>query len=294
MSYLNIIKDLRSLPGPITIPRLASQLRPKTSDELEYLHEDWDIMILLDACRYDTLAAEHADRELPGSVRAERSPATTTAVWVDKTFGGAGELHDVVYLDANGRYSIVDTESSLHAYIPAWTTDDAGSDSPNIVPPDGMADTLVKTANDYPNKRILAHFVQPHTPFLGEGAIDIPRGPNARTLVRDHGISRTALNDAYRENLSLALDEVERILDDLNGTVVLTSDHGELLGERLWPLPARDYGHPYSVEHPVLRTVPWYEIDCGHREIVADPPDEQPDMNANADLNKHLAALGYR
>ncbi len=63
------------------------------------------------------------------------------------------------------------------------------------------------------------------------------------------------LKRAYKNNLEAVLSEVEKIVERFpqENRIVITADHGELLGEDGL------YGHGYP--HPLLRNVPWFEIE---------------------------------
>jgi len=41
----------------------------------------------------------------------------------------------------------------------------------------------------------------------------------------------------------------------LEGEIIVTADHGELLGEN------GEWGHPIGSEKPALRGVPWLEVN---------------------------------
>ncbi len=59
----------------------------------------------------------------------------------------------------------------------------------------------------------------------------------------------------YEENLDIVLEEVATLIDDLDGTVVVTADHGEAFGEEgVWE-------HHIETPIPALMEVPWLEID---------------------------------
>jgi len=64
------------------------------------------------------------------------------------------------------------------------------------------------------------------------------------------------LRGAYEENLKLVLSYVGKLTSHLKrrGLVVITADHGELLGERGL------FGHPSGMREPELVEVPWLEI----------------------------------
>ena len=65
------------------------------------------------------------------------------------------------------------------------------------------------------------------------------------------------LREAYKENLEIVLNYVSALIARLmkirpNAKIVITSDHGELLGEDGL------YGH--GINHPVVRLVPWFTV----------------------------------
>ena len=73
-------------------------------------------------------------------------------------------------------------------------------------------------------------------------------------IARKLGVEK--LRRAYEENLKLVLSYVNELVSYLRreGLVVITADHGELLGERGL------FGHPERVRVPELVEVPWLEI----------------------------------
>ncbi len=72
-------------------------------------------------------------------------------------------------------------------------------------------------------------------------------------IVRD-GTRATAM-DLYEENLRIALESVAEVCADLDGTVVVTADHGEAFGEEgVWE-------HHIETHIPALMEVPWLEVE---------------------------------
>ena len=78
------------------------------------LEEDWDNLIILDACRYDTFAELST---LPGKLDWKLSTASATMEWVQKTIGDR-QFHDTVYVTANPRINRY--EGQFHKIIPVW------------------------------------------------------------------------------------------------------------------------------------------------------------------------------
>lgn len=73
------------------------------------------------------------------------------------------------------------------------------------------------------------------------------------SLVRNG--TRGAAMELYEENLRIALESVADLADDLDGSVVVTADHGEAFGEEgVWE-------HHIETPIPALIEVPWLELD---------------------------------
>jgi hypothetical protein len=108
-------------------------------------------------------------------------------------------------------------------------------------------------------------------------------------------VDLSVAQQAYRENLELVLDDVARLFDIFDGKIVLTSDHGEMLGERGGLLPTRKYGHPPSIPAPKLREVPWFEHVSGpRRNVLAEEPiKSDPEDVADETVKERLQDLGY-
>jgi hypothetical protein len=69
-----------------------------------------------------------------------------------------------------------------------------------------------------------------------------------------NGTRATAM-EYHEENLRIALESIVDLLDDLDGTVVVTADHGEAFGEQgVWE-------HHIETPIPPLVEVPWLELD---------------------------------
>ncbi len=72
-------------------------------------------------------------------------------------------------------------------------------------------------------------------------------------IVRDG--TRDAAMELYEENLRIALESVAEVTDELDGTVIVTADHGEAFGEEgVWE-------HHIETHIPALMEVPWLEVE---------------------------------
>lgn len=113
-----------------------------------------------------------------------------------------------------------------------------------------------------------------------------------QSTVKHNDATRGEVLRAYRENLTLVLSEVETLLEELTGKVVVTADHGELLGEPESPVPNRRYGHPRGVYVEKLVKVPWQVYQNGDRRTVTEEDAADSDYDLDA-VEEQLQELGY-
>jgi hypothetical protein len=148
---------------------------------------------------------------------------------------------------------------------------------------------------------LIIHYLQPHAPYIGPtGAEKLPTDYlNFWSSFRDgkFDVDLETAKKAYRENVELVIPHVETLLSELKGKTVVTSDHGELLGERDSPIPIRRFGHPSYTFLPELIDVPWLVRENGSRkEIVAENPEGSNQDEEEVDdetVRQRLEHLGY-
>lgn len=265
---------------------------------------DWDNLILLDACRYD--AFREAGSHLQGRLRARASKASATSQFLRANFSDA-EFLDTVYVTANPQLyrieeRIYDTEplnTRFHDVVNVWQ--DGWDDEHNTVRPEKVTEAVLTAAEDYPNKRILVHYMQPHAPYIGDvGSENLPTDYLNFWGSYEDGefdIDIETARRAYKENLNMVIPHVESLLSKLSGKTVVTADHGELLGERDRPIPIRRYGHPSYTLHPKLITVPWLEHTNGDRKsFVAEDTGVEHETEIQMEdevVKDRLRNLGY-
>jgi len=110
-----------------------------------------------------------------------------------------------------------------------------------------------------------------------------------RPLLEQGLVDKSDIKDGYVGNLELALTEVQRLVKQIDCPIVVTADHGELLGE--W----NKYEHP-PLRHPTLRVVPWFKVDS--KEVGREENDHSPleyqetDIDTEA-VERRLESLGY-
>lgn len=85
----------------------------------------------------------------------------------------------------------------------------------------------------------------------------------------------------------------------LKGKTVITSDHGNLFGEIIYPFPVRMYGHPGGIYVKNLVEVPWLVLDSKDRKMIRtrdgeqDATPESVDFKEGNGIKERLQSLGY-
>lgn len=270
-------------------------------DGVEVIDEDWDNLILLDGCRYDYFSELNT---IDGQLESRTSRGSTSIEFIRQNFTDES-LHDTIYITANP-YAIDLSEDTFFKIVDLLETHwDTESET---VFPDDVVDVTLDIYDQYPDKRLIIHFMQPHCPFIGKKGKQINhRGFQNKTLRADvegysvwdivryglSDISEQTVREAYIENLKLVLDSVRSLLSDLAGKSVISADHGNLLGDRMFPLPVKGWGHPKYVRSKELTEVPWFVVDhAERRKVRAEPPERYETMHDSV-VEDRLKSFGY-
>lgn len=262
---------------------------------IDVIEEDWDNLLILDACRYDTFEQAYRERDsLKGDLRRVRSQAPYTNEFLSRNFGGR-KLHDTVYVTSSphvhksNRGEVGEIDDDFHAIYHVWRQD---------FHPETLTDAAIDAVAAFPNKRLVFHYIPPHWPFFGSKGKELfgdcdYEAPWEELTSGEESVPLADLQAAYRENLNIALDHVERLLPKLKGKTVITADHGQLLGDREYPIPVRGYGHP-GLRVAELVEVPWLELPVERRRRIRSEPPETTDQTIDNEQSvKALKDLGY-
>lgn len=303
--------------------------------KMNITESNWKYLILLDACRYDYFEKVYKDF-LEGSLIKIQTIGTSTAEWRDKNF--PDYYDDIVYITANPNISESKpvygylAKEHFHNIIELWRHD--WDIYRGTVLPETVTRRALEIVPNFPDKRFIIHYMQPHEPYLmpSINSYGYDRGEigNERQLIgsekylrfinlkkrvlknllrifrnttflgnqpewifrqllhmpprcamdtirRNYG--KKVLRQAYEENLKYALRQVQKLVKDLDGKTIITSDHGELLGEN------RNYAHPSNSGNPILREVPWFEV-CQNKQI-------EKNIDNTNEVKQRLKSLGY-
>lgn len=286
--------------------------------------DEWEICLVADACRYDLWREVAPDYDwlgmgdgwsvgsaspewygetfAPEALPDERIGVVTANPFAGKPEGrlpdllaGASpvERHDaVVYTD--------------HVYRESWGCEVDGGYL-DVTHPAVVTDRAWRAWRDHDLDRLVVHYMQPHLPFrarpdwfgrrdglddFGESDdTDSPAQPYASEgkeiwkRVRDGELGRDAVWAAYRDNLRWVLEDIDRLRRAVDADLLVTSDHGNGMGE--WGV----WSHPPNSRVPVLRRVPW--VHCEGRGQGGFESVGRGGEGVDAGVDEQLAALGY-
>ena len=299
-------------------------IREYNPEGIDIFEEDWDNLIILDACRYDSFVSAKERHNLSGELESRISRGSQTPEWLWANFRGR-DLSDTVYISASGmpQHIGVDNSSSksryqekysfnlkVHDLINVWSdppdgarpTVEDGRTSDHLVPAGLMANKAIEFAKKYPNKRILIHIIEPHDPYygteIGKEIHKKSRHPWKDKLQQKIDTPVEKLRQAYQQNVDIGVKAASALIEELVGKTVVSSDHGEMLWERSNPVPTVEILHPDKTYIDELVRVPWLIVDGERRDITSGTPitedDNISDMKPTSTTEEQLKALGYR
>lgn len=274
---------------------------------------EWDVLVVVDACRYDLMAevvGEDAERDPPRwpwltELSESRSLGSSSEEWMERNFTTeySEQMAETAHVTANVFSNwILDGDDWL-VLDEVWR--DRWDDDLGTTPARPVIDRSIATWRDREPEQMIVHLMQPHHPFIGGGG-DLGEGrPKSldrsvtewgaftpeKTIwdqLRDGEVEYDDVWEAYKRNLEYVLDEIQTLVTSIDARIVLTADHGNGLGE------AGVYGHPTGLATRELRAVPVFELtatDTGGYEPEVDWNEE--DVSEDT-VNERLRALGYR
>ena len=240
------------------------------------MEKDWDNLIILDACRYDTFVEVYGK---PSEYIISRG--SSTREFLEQNFVGR-IFRDTVYVTASPWVDLL-CKNSFVKVISLWK--DYWDNEIGTVFPDVVRDIALEVSEKYPDKRLIIHFIQPHHPFIKdpelntfwkiEGRaikplepIELKKDFNPFEEVKKGRLELKKVYKAYKRNLEAVLPHALKLAKELEGKSVISADHGEAFGEIAWPFPIRIYGHPSYVHIPALVKVPWLVINKNERKRI--------------------------
>lgn len=274
---------------------LRNRIKPYQHEITPIWDRDWDLLVILDACRPEWMDTVQSEYGFINEVDTIHSVGSHSSEWMTSTFDEkySQKMENTLYVTGN-HYADGLEKSSLAGFVTAhdygnWAYDSA---SP---PASVITDLAVQAARREDWSRCIVHYMQPHKPFMtsdgGRGEVRVKDWSLGYEPYHRHfrgDLSVQDLHEAFTDNLRYVLSEVDVLLDNVDAEkVVLSSDHGQALGEDgLWD-------HSVGVNHPCVRRVPWVETTATDNQTL------KPDTYAPADyddetVSENLRHLGYR
>jgi len=258
---------LRHILVPLTHV-ISKTYRLKSQHEMfnKILNEDQFLLIILDACRYDVFAHVYK-RYFQGILVPVKSYGAFLPEWIPKLFRDP-RWHGTRIFKA--KLFIKPHDISIRDMIERRDIEIFEISPPKerlTVHPQMLVNFVLKIGLKDKN---IVWFMQPHYPWLAYPELSkkvlkdimiyefLPGSLEKNLLSKK--IHREDIIKAYIANLTVTLREVKRLIEVYretfkdSGIIVVTSDHGEMLGE--YGL----YFHHPSYNVPQLIVVPWLEV----------------------------------
>jgi len=239
---------------------------------VDTLQEDWCILIILDACRYDIFKKVYKDILVKDGVLSKAGTNSAgTEEWMHNNFLGR-DCSDIIYIDPIIMFDMFLPGHNFFKVDKVWKT--RWDYEYGTIMPKDMTDSALEQIKRHPKKRFIIHYHQPHPPYLlpefkGIDTIATPElvqknirenktknreihcfiqgnirkilgAERAWKLLIRLGITpRDGMGKIYKihnmdgiirgytENLKMVLKDVNRLIDNYNGKIVITSDHSK-------------------------------------------------------------------
>ncbi|WP_457753369.1 hypothetical protein [Thermococcus sp.] len=269
--------------------KLIAPLMFRKNSGIYILDEEWDNLIILDACRYDIFKNEFHKENFPGKLEFRISRGTDTPSFLLENFSNREKYDDIVYLSTNPFVEKL-LKGKFHKIISVWkyTHDEMSEDEKLRL----IYEYSVYASIKFPDKRLIIHLPKPHSPYPnGTGVSEIIRDGNDIVGIKYRlnetlsvnvwpyvglkSLPTEKIREGYLQNLRLILPYVKKMVNILPGTTVVSADHGEAFGEKMHPLlPIKVYGHPPKIRIEPLIKVPWLIIKPDDKTITENTKQE--------------------
>jgi len=191
---------------------------------------DWDYLIVLDACRYDSFEMFN---KIKGKYQRVEGPAGDTIAWLSRTFF---DKYNIIfysaspfiakYMDVGGYLAGNHFKDVIDIWYKGWN-----NERQTVLP-----ETTYEYAKDAKPRSII-WFEQPHFPPVSEKDKDLWRMTFPYNVVdanwSNPEISDEKIRQAHFNSVEAVMPYVEKLVQRFKGRIIITADHGELLGEAL-------------------------------------------------------------
>lgn len=269
--------------------------------KVSVMKEDWDVLIIADACRYD-FAYKHKSIFGKASLKKKNSKGSSSPDFIKGNFQSYSG--DTIVLSSNPYVSKLAADK-FFLVVNVWS--EAWDEEIGTVLPNSVFDMYVFYQKRYPDKRFILWLMQPHFPYVtntsyNQGYNLKKRGAEigqstretkvltALKLVETGKLHVLEFEQIYNDEVEYVFTQIQSRLRDLKGKVVVTSDHGEDW-KRYFGFPV--FEHPSRVYSRNLVTVPWFEFETKERVVRRTTSKKIKNQEVLDGLTEKLRALGY-
>lgn len=122
--------------------------------------EDWDIFVVCDGCRYDKFKEVNT---IKGTLKKAESFVRTTPAWIQGVAQGA-DCSNIIYVTPLAKF---DKHVPNHTFFKVvMMYKEKWNKSYDTVFPEDVTSFALNCLEEYPDKRIIVHYAQPHSPYL--------------------------------------------------------------------------------------------------------------------------------
>lgn len=259
---------------------------------------EWDVLVILDACRYDVFDDQYRDTNWLRQLEAVDSVGSASPEWMDKTFRPEyqDQIASTAYVTGNPYSENHVSAESLGLLDEVWRY--VWDEELGTIPPEPLTNQAVKHYRTGEYDRLIVHYMQPHWPYItdplmygfdpehitGDGSTQNPFDRQNRG-----DLSRAEHLERYTANLDYVTEHLrETLLTAIDADIVaITADHATLFG---------DYGlykHPTNVPLPILRRVPWAVTSASNTDQFEPTELSDTPLRNSASREQQLKDLGY-
>lgn len=277
---------------PFWLSKAYHRRLKSSSNPVSIWDRDWDLLIVLDACRADMMRECISKYQFLNSMETIWSVGGHSKEWLENTFKSVPSdlIRETAYVTGN---HYADTVKDLPFAIFEDLRTTGLQDELPCPPAHVVTDSAISIARESEFDRLIVHYMQPHKPFISRGEertdIQMKKWSIGWELYQNYisgEISRDELWRGFVNNLQYVLDEVGLLLENIDAPrTILTSDHGNAFGEDLL------WDHEIGIQHPSIRRVPWIETTASDENTVT--PNEYRSSIKDNKVEKRLEQLGY-
>ena len=161
------------------------------------LDDDWDVLLILDACRYDFFKDNYKDF-LEGTLSKKISVATRTAEWLKKTF--TSKHDDIIYISGYPGVNSMGYSkengfdpSCFSKVVDVWKF--GFDEALQTIHPQEINKAFFKYKTLHPEKRFILHYMQPHSPYV---SVDQKYRPKNRKPETGNPTKSSNINKKFR------------------------------------------------------------------------------------------------